>query len=255
MVKKAKKDRKRGEFDLDAALEAVLQGQVPCVVGAGDRHGTIAVEDPYEQRQPGARAIRRLKLTSLRDDPIGRMYRRRQLECDADRDEADAEARFRSARIWQALYEASEIGGARAIDITRDFVDGGQLATPDTDRRLSAAARLNRLRFALGIDGSDLVRRVLGEGNDLSEIHAKFGAQHADRRRTGEAVRYLGQRLREALDRLAHEFGLKPLQGARGPRRSDDKYDALGRLAAERKLAKRRREIDEKKPPETTKAA
>jgi hypothetical protein len=37
--------------------------------------------------------------------------------------------------------------------------------------------------------------------------------------------------------------------GRFGPRRSEDKY------AAERKLAKRRREIDEKKPSETTKAA
>jgi hypothetical protein len=75
-------------------------------------------------------------------------------------------ARLMAARRFQAFYERAEIGGAKAIDITRDVVDGGRAILPDRTRQ--EAINHNKI----GQFGSNLVRRVLGEKRTLVEVAA-----------------------------------------------------------------------------------
>src|SRR4051794_30810150 len=49
-------------------------------------------------------------LRSVRDDPLAGMMSRKQIDA----------AQFEAGRLWQQYREDSEIGGARAIDTTRE---------------------------------------------------------------------------------------------------------------------------------------
>jgi hypothetical protein len=99
---------------LEDALTAVNEGRAPSIAGCTDV-GVIHVVDPHDK----VLAVRP-KLTNLRDDPIGLMHRRKQLG-----EKHEAEVRLKAARHLQALYEISEIGGARGIDPTKPIVSRG----------------------------------------------------------------------------------------------------------------------------------
>jgi len=206
---------KKNGHALDDALAAVREGKLPHL-NHNDDYGTRVVEDPFEiQRADGSRA-RSVKIVALRDDPIGRMHKRGQLRRASDRDGNDADIRLAAARRWQSLYEQAEIGGARAIDFTRDVVDGGMLKLPDTDSRLGAQNELLELDCALGEDGATLVRWVLGDRRPIAELAGSSGDRD-----------YLGKRLAECLNKLASMMGLMPSRPARGPRREPDKWDEI----------------------------
>src|SRR5262249_46287597 len=151
------------------------------------------------------------KVRALRTDPIGRMHQRKHLHRANETDDANANLRLKAARRWQALYEVAEIGGARAIDTTRDVVDGGVLTIPDTDRRRAALKDLAKFDAELGKEGASLLRRVLGDKYGASEVAAMVGDT------SERAVAYIRRRIVECLDTVA------PLMGysltARGPRR------------------------------------
>src|SRR3972149_3352384 len=76
----------------------------------------IPVDDPYGT-ETGEKIV---VFRSLRDDPIGAMHARNQVD----------QAQYAAARHWQRCYEAGEISGAQAIDTTKEGGVRGRLAEP-----------------------------------------------------------------------------------------------------------------------------
>jgi hypothetical protein len=146
---------------------------------------TAVVDDPYEA---GARVA---AVVSLRDDPLRRLRARNQID----------EAQFLAGRHWQRLCEEAEIGGIRAVDTTREPVDGGRQRDLLTDRQRQAAEGLIRAAHALGREGDALVRDVLGRRLFIEQAAVLRGAT------TQRGTAYVGRRLRECLETLAVEFG------------------------------------------------
>jgi hypothetical protein len=146
---------------------------------------TAVVDDPYEA---GARTA---VVVSLRDDPLRRLRARNQID----------EAQFQAGRHWQRLCEEAEIGSIRAVDTTREPVDGGSQRELLTDRQRRAAQGLMRAARALGREGDELVRDVLGRRLFIEQAAALRGAT------TQRSIDYVGRRLRECLETLASEFG------------------------------------------------
>ena len=148
--------------------------------------GVVTVDDPY------ARGEHVSAVVSLRDDPLGALWVRKQID----------DAKYHAGRRWQRLYEASQIGDLRGMDPTRERVDaGGNGVEILTDARTQAMAKLTRCGGVLGQEGDALIRDVLGRGLCLVEVAASRGYG------TRRGLEYLGQRLRECLETLAREFG------------------------------------------------
>ena len=148
--------------------------------------GVVTVDDPY------ARGEHVSAVVSLRDDPLGALWVRKQID----------DAKYHAGRRWQRLYEASQIGDLRGMDLTRERVDSSSNGVEIlTDARTQAMAKLTRCGGVLGQEGDALIRDVLGRGLCLVEVAASRGYG------TRRGLEYLGQRLRECLETLAHEFG------------------------------------------------
>ena len=147
----------------------------------------ITVDDPHGI-EVGEKIV---VLRSLRDDPVGAMQARGQVD----------QAQFAAARHWQRCYEAVEISGARAIDFTKEAVDGGRLPEMLTDQYSKALADMRKASRALGQEGEAIIRDILGRCMPL--LHAA-----ASRNLTSELeLKYLGRRFRECLDTLSLVFG------------------------------------------------
>src|SRR5690348_5832332 len=101
---------------------------------------TIA-DDPYE---PEAK-VRVLR--SLRDDPLAAMHNARQID----------QAQFVAGRHWQRAFELAQGGGVRAVDLTRERVDGSRIPQASiTDAQIRAFADLTKAMTALGLEGESL---------------------------------------------------------------------------------------------------
>ena len=128
--------------------------------------------------------------------------------------------------MWQADYERAEIGGARGIDPTTEYVDGSTFQMPDTDARLKAQAKLAAVRRELGMIGDRIVTWILGHKYSLAKVSLMLG-----RGNRMERV-ILGARFRECLDTLAIAYRVSTgPQGAKGPRRPRDSFDAIAPFA------------------------
>src|SRR4051812_31949914 len=146
----------------------------------------VEVDNPLAL-EPGEKII---ALRSIRTDPLGRLHSHRQID----------EAQYQGGRAFQDDWERAE-RGPRAVDPTREFVDGGQMREPITEGQRKAVLRLNRAERELGADGSALVREVLILGMTMEQI--------AQRRalRGQRWIDYFARRFRECLDRLALIYG------------------------------------------------
>ena len=111
----------------------------------------VEVDDPLGL-EPGEKIV---TLRSLRNDPLGKLHSRRQID----------EAQFQGGRAFQDDWEKAE-RGPQAVDPTREYVDGGRAREPITERQRKAVLRLNRAERELGADGSALVHEVLILGHD-----------------------------------------------------------------------------------------
>lgn len=146
----------------------------------------IDVADPYEI---GATIT---VLRSLRDDPLGAMHAAGQVD----------NVQYLAGRHWQKAYELAEIGGARAIDYTREYVDGGQIPQPTiSDSQAKAFSDLSKARKALGDYGSSVVYDVLACHMTIKEC--------ANRRMMTREIElnFIGRRFRECLSTMAVVFG------------------------------------------------
>jgi hypothetical protein len=145
----------------------------------------VEVDDPYEE---GAKIM---VLRSTRHDPLAEMKSKDQIDqCD-----------YVAGRHWQAAWENAEIGGVRAIDPTREAVDGGRFPDMLTDIQRRALQDLKAARGALGREGHQLICDVLGRGLSITQAASSRGlSSEADRK-------YTGKRFRECLSTLAIRFG------------------------------------------------
>lgn len=143
----------------------------------------IVVIDPFGDRTE--------VLQSLRDDPLAGMLARKQIDL----------AQYRAGQIWQEYMEASEIGGIKAIDPTKEAVDGGRFPDPLPDKAAIAFKELKRAGQILGQLDESIVRDVLMHRLTFVQICVK---RYMNKKGDPE---YMGKRFREALDTLAVVFG------------------------------------------------
>lgn len=144
----------------------------------------VVVDDPFDSLAKIA------VVRSTRDDPLARMHVRGQVD----------DAQFAGGRAYQRDWEAAE-RGPRAIDPTKEAVDGGRMPEPITDHQRKAAKKINEVRADLGNDGFSLTHSFLIERKTITQIAALRGF-------TGKSwEEYFGRRLRGCLERLAIVYG------------------------------------------------
>ncbi|MGY3605962.1 MULTISPECIES: DUF6456 domain-containing protein [unclassified Bradyrhizobium] len=146
----------------------------------------VEVDDPLAL-EPGDKVV---ALRSVRNDPLGRLHSHRQID----------DTQFRGGRAFQSDWEKAE-RGPRAVDTTREYVDGGTQREPITEAQRRAVSRLNRVERELGADGSALVHEVLILGMTMEQVGERRGL------RTQRWNDYFARRLKECLDRLALIYG------------------------------------------------
>jgi hypothetical protein len=165
-----------------AAGAAVRAGEVAEVVADNPYYGPAA---PSEQRT--IRAVRSLR------DPLARLHHTRRID----------EAEYRAGRALQRLLETAEVGKLRALDTTRQRVDGGS-HMPEVlgERQLRALKALAAIGPLLGKGGSALVTAVLMHGLMPEAYAARLD------RRSRDDVRATGRHFKWQLALLARHFGL-----------------------------------------------
>jgi hypothetical protein len=156
---------------------------------------TVEVDNPLAL-EPGEKIV---AIRSIRNDPLARLHTHRQID----------EAQYQGGRAFQDDWEKAE-RGPRAVDPTREYVDGGQAREPITERQRRAVLRLNRIEHELGADGVMLVHEVLVLGLTMEQIRQRRGL------RGQRWMDYFSKRLRECLDRLAQIYGFAT--GSNSPR-------------------------------------
>ena len=143
------------------------------------------------------RGVKSDAIRSLRD-PLDAMHNRGQLN---DSNGLKGDARYQAGRLWQRYYEQLEIGGSRAIDPTKEAVDGGRFPEPDLDKRERASKALSEANQRLGRQGKIILQMVLGEHKTIQETSMAFGLK------SKREFEYMGQRFRECLETLAKLWG------------------------------------------------
>lgn len=96
------------------------------------------------------------------------------------------------ARKFLGYYEAMGGSGAKAIDYSKEPVDGGGAREAISDRQVEAGFRLKEARDQIGARAYVIVERIIGEGYTIAQI------SHSHRERTTNA-----DYLKHALDDLA----------------------------------------------------
>src|ERR1700729_762217 len=142
----------------------------------------VEIDDPLAL-EPGEKIV---ALRSIRNDPLGRLHSHHQID----------EAQYRGGRAFQDDWEKAE-RGPRAVDPTREYVDGGQMREPITERQRKAVLRLNRAERELGADGSALGHGVVTRCMTREQVGQGRGL-HPRR-----WFIFSARRFRECLDRLA----------------------------------------------------
>lgn len=159
----------------------------------------VEVDDPVVL-EPGDKIV---VLRSIRNDPLGRLHSHRQID----------EPQYQGGRAFQNDWEKAE-RGPRAVDTTREYVDGGERREPVTEGQRKAVLRLNRIERELGADGEVLVQEVLVLGLNMEQVGLRRGL------RSQRWNDYFARRFKECLDRLAliygfataHPIPVKPLR-------------------------------------------
>lgn len=144
----------------------------------------VLTEGPDGQRAEHYRA--------RRNDPLAQLLARHQID----------EVEYIAGRQWQGAYERAELGGARAIDTTKEYVDGGSFPDPLSNSMAKALGDLRLAARAMGPHSESIVHDVLVRGWTYSQIAAVRGVDDEAHRRE------YGRVFREALKVLSVVFGL-----------------------------------------------
>lgn len=156
----------------------------------------VMVENPFKYDGSPAKIP---AAASTRDDPLRGMLSRGQIDV----------CQFEAGRLWQKYREQSEIGGLKAMDFTREPVDGGPgFPEPITDDQRKAVGKLIEARRHLGSYGADLIESVLCYNpvmrRGMTIVEAAAERKMVSKR--GEL--YIGRRFIECLESLAKLWGL-----------------------------------------------
>lgn len=157
----------------------------------GAQVAPIEVECPIERNGTTLVVMR-----STRDDPLADHHARGHID----------EAQYRAGRRFQNLFERAE-RPVRAIDPSKEAVDGGKAIDPLTDGQIKALAGLRQSYEELGQDGSAIIHDVLIHGMTMMGIAAKR------KMATKDWEQYFGKRFRECLDCLAIVYGFAMRRG------------------------------------------
>lgn len=115
----------------------------------------VVVQDPY---QPRATLV---VMKNIRTTPLDNLLWKKRI--------TDVEKQ--AGEQYQRLWEASEIGGAKAIDYARSRVDGGAGPQfPLTQAVVSARMELIRVHEELGATAATVLRLVVGEGMTIRQV-------------------------------------------------------------------------------------
>lgn len=108
----------------------------------------VEVDDPYAL-ESGEKIV---AFRSLRDDPLARLHCRKMI----------SDVQHEAGKDYRRDMELVEIGGARAIDPTKEAVDGGRfIAEPISAAYGKAHKRLGEAGVAMGLLQESIVRAVL----------------------------------------------------------------------------------------------
>jgi hypothetical protein len=154
--------------------------------------GAVAPGEPewVAPQRPRIRAIVRLK-----EDPLGKLNARRQID----------PPQFLGGREYQALFDKTQIGLVRSVDLSKTRVSGMPPFDPVTDERQRAGRKLHHADDAVmhrhGVEGLSLVHDVLCERRSVELVGRLRGAQ------TERNARWWGVLFRKCLTVLAVQFG------------------------------------------------
>jgi hypothetical protein len=154
--------------------------------------GERLVPDPME---PSAS----IKATvNVRESSIDHMASRGRINAS----QAEAGQRFRK------LWEKAAVGRNKAMDTSREPVDGGGVGDPISDDLVRASYELNKVLRIAGQAGAQLLIAIVGEGRRIEEVAARWsrsgGVVKGDR-----AQGYVTGRMVEALDELVRFWKLE----------------------------------------------
>jgi hypothetical protein len=144
----------------------------------------IEVDDPLEI---GGKLI---VMRSTRDDPLADLHAHHRID----------EAQYHAGRAFQHDFEMAE-RGPRAIDPSKEAVDGGLMPEPITEAQRKAARKLAIAHIRLGVNGSAITHDVLIHGRNFRGIATSRGL--AGRRWED----HFSLKFRECLDILAELWG------------------------------------------------
>lgn len=165
--------------------------------------GTVEVDNPLYSPSLPAEHRRISAIRTLRDDPVGQMHNRNQING----------AQYRAARAWQMDYEIAGQGLISMQATTRESitqalryaepVDGSRKPFLGvTDARMVAYDRLKKWKDALGDDGHWLVVQILANKLTIKQVaNIKHVVVNA------ATEKYVGRRFRECLSTLARAMG------------------------------------------------
>ena len=163
-----------------------------------------------------------------KDDPVGRMHSRHQLD----------DLQFKAARLYQLTADKAMLGTMRSIDLGRTRVSGGLPPDPLPDSRRRAMERLRaveeRVARRYGTEGLGLTRAILCDRQSIERTARLRGAESA------REIWFWARLFRWCLDVLAAAFGFA--NTTRRPCRPNgrvdhDPADDPGRAASESDLA------------------
>jgi hypothetical protein len=120
---------------------------------AAGEYGAVVIDDPYEQ---GGKLS---ALRQLRNDPLARLHSHHQID----------DAQFAAGRAYQRDREIAE-RGARAIDPSKEAVDGGLMPEALTDRQIKARKRLIKIERDLGRRLMGVIEAVLIDGKTIEQF-------------------------------------------------------------------------------------
>ncbi len=138
----------------------------------------VEMKDPYGDDVTVMRATR--------DDPLGKLYARRQI----------GEAQYRGGLAFQDDFECVE-RGAQAVDPSKPYVDCSRGPDGISEAYSRALARLNQVQRSLGLIGSKLTHAVLIDRQTIEQFCGYHGIDGQYQ------LRFYGRRFRECLDELA----------------------------------------------------
>lgn len=120
------------------------------------------------------------------------------------RDQID-EAQKVAADRFRAVFERAGLAGVKAMDTTRERVDGGRMQGNLSDTRLDAARELSVLARELGKIGYPVCVLICGERLAIREMARRMLGRPAKKRE----LDYYGRLLRDHLDILCVFWGYK----------------------------------------------